>query len=140
MIVLSKHVTFDETSLLKSTVSQQEERLKTKDVSQPVEVDATPPSPVGSVSVRTSPDVTPSGDHVANFDAEQIEDINENVELFVAIRTKIKSRKWMKKHESQVGEHDKLKLKAVALHDGIGKEVHMTQPVRFTADDLVIVA
>ena len=32
-IVLSQHVTFDETSLLKSTVSQQVERTKTKDVS-----------------------------------------------------------------------------------------------------------
>jgi len=44
-----------------------------------VKVDATPP-PVGSVSVKTSPDVIPSGDHVASFDAEQIEDIDENVE------------------------------------------------------------
>ena len=33
-IVLSQHVTFDETLLLKSTVSQQVERMKTKDVSQ----------------------------------------------------------------------------------------------------------
>ena len=33
-IVLRKYVTFDETSLLKSTVSQQVEKLKTKDVSQ----------------------------------------------------------------------------------------------------------
>ena len=49
-IVLSQHVIFDETSLLKSTISQQVERLKTKDVSQWVEVDATPP-PVGSVSI-----------------------------------------------------------------------------------------
>ena len=40
-IVLSKYVTFDETSLL-STVSQQVERTKTKDVLQRVEVDATP--------------------------------------------------------------------------------------------------
>jgi len=31
-IMLSKHVTFDETSLLKSTISQQVERLKIKDV------------------------------------------------------------------------------------------------------------
>jgi len=84
-IVLSKHVTFDETSLLKSTISLQVERLKTKDVSQRVEVDATPPPLVGSVSVRTSPNMTPSGDHVANFDAEQVEDIDENVKLFVAI-------------------------------------------------------
>ena len=46
------------------------ERTKTKEVSQRVEVDATPPSPVGSVSVRISPDVTPGGDHVASLDAE----------------------------------------------------------------------
>ena len=46
-----------------------------------MEVDATPPSPVGSVSVNTSPDVTPGEDHVASFDAEQVEDINENVEI-----------------------------------------------------------
>ena len=32
-IVLSKHVMFDETLLLKSTISQQMERLKIKDVS-----------------------------------------------------------------------------------------------------------
>jgi len=44
------------------------------------------------------------------------------------------------KHESQVGERDKLKLKDVVLHDGIGKEVHMTQPVRLAAENLVTVA
>ena len=58
-IVLSQHVTFDETSVLKSTISQQVERTKTIEVSQQVEVDATPPSLNGSVSVRTLPDVTP---------------------------------------------------------------------------------
>ena len=42
----------------------------------------------------------------------------------------------MKKHESQVGNRDK--LKAVVLHDN-SKEVHMTQPVRFTAEDSVTV-
>jgi len=88
-IVLSEHVTFDETSLLKSTISQQVERLKTKDVSQRVEVDATPPPPVGSVSVRTLLDVTPGRDHMTSFEAEQIEDIDENVELFAGIGTKI---------------------------------------------------
>ena len=46
----------------------------------------------------------------------------------------------MKKNESQVGERDKLKLKVVVLHDGIGKEVYMTQLVRFAAEDLVTVA
>jgi len=88
-IVLSKHVTFDETSLLKSTISQQVERLESKDVSQWMKVDATLPSLVGSVSVRTSPDVTPGVDHVASFDVEQVEDIDENVELFAVIGTKI---------------------------------------------------
>jgi len=92
-IVLSQHVTFDENSLLKSTVSQQMERTKTKDVSQRVEIDATPPTPVGSVSVSTSPDVTPDGDHVANSDTEKVEDIDENVKLFAAIGTKVKPRK-----------------------------------------------
>ena len=55
-----------------------------------MEDDATPPSPVGSVSVRTSSDVTPGEDHVASFDAEQVEDNDENVKLFAAIRTNIK--------------------------------------------------
>ena len=103
--------------------------MKTNDVSQRVEVDATPPPPVCSVSVRTSPDVTPGENHVASFDAEQVEDIDENVELFAAIRTKIKSRKWVKKYESQACDRDKLKLKAAVLHDG-SKEIHMIQSSR----------
>ena len=40
----------------------------------------------------------------------------------------------MKKHESQACDCDKLKLKAVVLHDG-SEEVHMTQPDRFAAED-----
>ena len=70
--------------------------MKTKNVSQRVEVDATPSPPIGPVSVRTSPDVTPGGDHTASFDAEQAEDIDENIELFAAIRIKINPRKWVK--------------------------------------------
>jgi len=46
----------------------------------------------------------------------------------------------VKKHKSQLGERDKLRLKAVVLYDGIGKEVHMTQPIQFAAEDLVTVA
>jgi len=46
------------------------ERTKTKEVLQRVEVDATPPSPIGSVSVRTSPDMALDGVHVASFDTE----------------------------------------------------------------------
>ena len=41
--------------------------------------------------MRPSPNVTPGGDLVACFDAEQVEDIDENVKLFAAIGTKIKS-------------------------------------------------
>ena len=135
-IVLSQHAMFDETSVLECTVSQQVERTETKEVSQRVKVDATPPSPVGSVSVKTSPDVTPGGDHVARVDTKQVEDIDENVELFIAIGTKIKLRKWVKKHESQACDGDKLKLKAVVLHDG-SKKIHMTQPDRFAAEESV---
>ena len=65
-----------------------------------MEVDATPPPPVGSVSIRTSPDVTPGEDYVASFDVEQVEDIDENVKLSPAIRIKINLRKWVKKYES----------------------------------------
>jgi len=98
-----------------------------------VEID-TIPSPVGSVSLKTSPDVTLGGDHVARVDTEQVEDIDENVELFAAIGTKVKPRTWVKKHESQACDRDKLKLKAVVLHDG-NEEVHMTQPDRFASED-----
>ena len=133
-IVLSRHVMFDEISVLKSTVSQQVERMETKEVTQQVEVDATPPSPVGSVSVKTPLDVTLGGDYIARVDTEQVEDIDENVELFAAIGTKVKPRTWVKKHESQACDRDKLKLKAVVLHNG-SEEVHMTRPDRFAAED-----
>ena len=121
--MLSQHVTFDKTSVLKSTVSQQVERTETKKVSQRVEVDATPPSPVGSVSVRTSPDVTRGGDHVARVDTEQVKDIDENAELFAAIGTKVEPRSWVKKHESQACDCDKLKLEAVSY-------THLTLPTK----------
>ena len=97
-----------------------------------MEVDATPSSPVGSALEETSPDVTPGEDHEAKVDAEQVEDIAEDVELFAAIGTKVKPRLWGKKHESQACDRDKLKLKAVVLHDG-REEVHMTRSDRFTA-------
>ena len=131
-IMLSKNVMFNETLLLKSTISQQVETLKIKDVLQRVEVDITLPPPIGSVSIRTSLDVTPGGDHVASFDVEQVEDIDKNVKLFAATETKIKLQKWVKKHESQACDHDKLKLKVIVLHNG-SEEIHMTQPVRFAA-------
>ena len=74
--------------------------------------------------------------HVARVDTEQVEDIDENVELFAAIGTKIKPQKWVKKHESQVCDRYKLKLKVVVFHD-TSKEIHMTQPGRFAAEDSV---
>ena len=74
--------------------------------------------------------------HHLQLVAEQVDDIDENVELFSAIGTKIKLRKWVKKHESQVCNRDKLKLKVAVIHDG-SKEVHMTQPGRFAAEYLV---
>ena len=87
-IVMSRNVIFGETSMMKSTVSQQVERTKTKVGSQWVEVDATPSSPVGSALEETSSEVTPGGDHESKGDAEQVEDIAEDVELFAAIGTK----------------------------------------------------
>jgi len=95
-IVLSKHVAFDETSLSKSTISQQVERLKTKDVSQRVEVDATQQSLVGLVSARIPPDVTRGEDHVFMRDTKQ-------VKLIAAKGIKLNPRKWVKKHKPQVG-------------------------------------
>ena len=88
-----KHVTFNETLLLKSTISQQVEKLKTKDVSQRVKIDATPPSPVSSISIGISPDLTPGGDHLAVMDTKQ-------VELVAAKGTKLNSQKSVKKRES----------------------------------------
>ena len=85
--------------------------------------------------MKTSPDVTLGGDHVARVDAEQVEDIVEDVKLFAAIETKVKPCSWIKKHESQACDR-KLKLKAVVLHDG-REEIHMTQPDMLDAEDLV---
>ena len=62
----------------------------------------------------------------------RLKTFDQNVELFAAIGTKVKPRSWVKKHESQACNRDKLKLKAVVLHDG-REEVHMIQPDRFAA-------
>ena len=86
--------------------------------------------------MKTPPDVTPGGDHVARVDTEQVEDIDENVGLFAAIGTKVKPCMWVKKHESQACDSDKLKLKVIVLHDG-SEEVHMTQSDRFAAENSV---
>ena len=60
--VLSKHVTLDEASMVKPTVSQQVETIKTKLVlSQRVISDATPRCPVSSVLFGISLVVTLGG-------------------------------------------------------------------------------
>jgi len=104
-----------------------------------VEVNATSSPLVCSISVRISSDVTPGGDRATVLDAEQVEDIDEDVELFTVIRTMMNPRKCVKKCESQIGELDKLKLKVVVPYEGIGKEIHMTQSVGFVAADSVSV-
>ena len=64
--MLRIYVTFNEASLLKPTVSQQVEWMKTKDVWQWVEVEATLPSPVDLVLVG----ISSGGEHVAVLDVE----------------------------------------------------------------------
>ena len=47
--------------------------MKTNDVSQGVEADATPPSPVGPTSVGISSYMTPGRDNVAVMDTDNVE-------------------------------------------------------------------
>jgi len=67
--MLSKHVTFDETSLLKSTMKSTNlsvgREVENQGCIAACEVDATPPLSVGSVSLKISPNVSPGGDRVA---------------------------------------------------------------------------
>ena len=72
-IVWSKYVIFDEISLLKSIMSQQAERMKTKNVLQRVKIDATPLSPIFLILVGISPVIISGGDYVALLDTEQID-------------------------------------------------------------------
>jgi len=59
--------------MVKPTVSQQVETMKTKsEVSQRVEVDATPHCPVGSVSTGIPSVVTPGRDRVADMDTAHV--------------------------------------------------------------------
>jgi len=99
--ILSRDVTFDEASMLKSTISQQVEIEKTKGVSQQVESDATSPPLEKSVSLEIIPMVTQGSDHVAEQDANNDEyqgqvmsDVHESI---VVGRTRRNSRKpsWL---------------------------------------------
>ena len=81
--------------------------------------------------------MTPSGDHVADLDAEHLE---EKVNLIVARAIKLNLQKWVvKKRKSQVSELDHLKLKTVVLHDDHDDEIHMTQPIEFITTNLISV-
>ena len=64
--ILSRDITFDEASILKSTISKQVEFEKSKRISQQVESDATSPSLEKSVSLKIIPTVTLGSDHVAD--------------------------------------------------------------------------
>jgi len=68
--VLSRDVTFDEASMSKSTISQQVEFERTKEVSQQVGSDATSPSLKRSVSLEIIPKVTQGNDQVGEQDAD----------------------------------------------------------------------
>jgi len=71
--ISSRHVTLDEASMMKPTVSQQVETMKTKlEVSHRVEVDAASHCPVGLVSSGIPSVVTPGGDRVADMDIEYV--------------------------------------------------------------------
>jgi len=108
--ISNRHVTLDEASVMKPTISRQVEIRKTKGVSQRVEVDATPHCPVGSVSSGIPSVVTEGGDRVADMDTEHVEKDGSDA----ARGTKGNPRRWVvKNHVSHVDE------------------VHMTQPVGF---------
>ena len=88
-----------------------------------MEVDATPSSQVGTISIEISSYVTPGGDNIAGLDAEQIE---KDIELFATIWIKMNPRKWAKKHESRVGEVDRIKMKTIVIYNDHDKKIHMT--------------
>ena len=73
VFVSSRHVILDEASMVKPIVSQQEETMKIKLLSQ--RVDATPRCPVGLVLPGISSVVTLGGDQVADMDTEHVEKV-----------------------------------------------------------------
>ena len=121
--VSSRQVMLDEASMVKSTISQQVEKMKIKLLSQRVESHAIPRYPIGFVSFGISPIMTLGGDYATLFDTEHVRE----VVLVAARRTKLNPRKWVvKKYGSQVGELDqKLKLKTAILHVDYVGEIHM---------------
>ena len=111
--VLRMYVTFDEASMLRPN-SQHMKSMKIKAVLQRVDNYAIPSSLIGSTSFGISQYATLSVDHVAVLDAKQVEE--KIIYMIAARRTKKNPQKWvMKKHGSQIGELDQLKLKTVVL-------------------------
>ena len=71
--ILSRGVTFDESSMVKPTEYQQVESEKTIEVSQRVESDTTLCTLSSSISYEIPPTVTQDDNYVANEDTEYIE-------------------------------------------------------------------
>ena len=87
--VLSRDVTFDETSMLKPIISQQVKIEKIKRISQQIESDASSTSLERSVSLEIIPTVTQGSDHVADQDTDDDEDQGQvmgDVHESIAIR------------------------------------------------------
>ena len=84
-IVLSRYVKFYEALLLKFFISQQAERMKTKDISQWVEIDATPPFFGCSILVGISLVVTSVRDYVVVLDAEHVDYSERNQVKFTKV-------------------------------------------------------
>jgi len=60
--------------MMKPTNSQQVKSEKITRISQEVESDTTPPTQDSSVSFHITPEVTKSDDHVADEDADDVDD------------------------------------------------------------------
>jgi len=86
--------------MVKPIVSQQVEKMKIKlEVSQHVEVDATPHCPVGSVSFGIPSIIILGGDRVADMDTDHVEKDGSDA----ARGTKRNPRRWViKKHVSML--------------------------------------
>ena len=78
-IILSRDVTLDESSMIKTLSSQQMESDQTREISQWMESDASPPSPDGSISFRVSYVVTQYEHHVQ--EKKDTKDVVEDLEL-----------------------------------------------------------
>ena len=78
-IVMSRDVTFDETSMMKPTSSQPVESGQTNEVSQRVNSDTTPRSLEILIPFEFSPEVTHDDDHVDDEDTEDVENLGSEM-------------------------------------------------------------